>query len=71
MPSRIAVGGGDQMAGLQRRTIGSDHQRWPARGGERRQHAAAEVALGLLRQRDAEQRREGLEAGMMLVGRCP
>ena len=50
-----------QVIGREGRAIGADDQRRAVRRRDRRQHARAEIAVGLARERDAERARQSTE----------
>ncbi len=60
-----------QMRGHHGRTVGADHEGRPARGLERRQHAGAEVAVGLARERNVAMGAQRLERRVGFVRRGP
>ena len=72
VPPRSTSAAVRRCVGGQRRTIGADDEGRAVGRGERRQHARAEIAVGLARQPDAETRAQvSAKAGWRCVGRRP
>ena len=65
------LGGRAQVLGGQHRAIGADDEGGSTRGRERRQHARAEIAVGLARERDLEPRLDRREGRVAFIRRGP